>query len=165
MLAHLGRTLDSDAALAGSAVKRNTLARHREVLAEHGRERRRLGQTLAAARDRQGLLGRVRADIAAHRARGDPAAAEADYMLDERARLDRSHNTMDGVLGQAYAVSENMGAQREMLGNINRRIVGAASAMPGINNLMTRIGAKRRRDGVIMGGFIAFCFLVVFFFS
>ena len=72
---------------------------------------------------------------------------------------------MDGVLSQAYAVNESLGAQREVLASVNRRIIGAASTMPGINSLMTRIGAKKRRDGIVLGSFIAFCFLVVFFFS
>lgn len=86
-------------------------------------------------------------------------------MLDERRRIDSTHNVTDNVLAQAYAINENFGLQRETLANINRRIVGAASTMPGINSLMQRIGAKKRRDGIILGSFIAFCFLVVFFFS
>ena len=86
-------------------------------------------------------------------------------MLDERRRIDNSHNVTDSVLSQAYAINESFGLQRETLANINRRIVGAASTMPGINSLMARIGAKKRRDGIILGSFIAFCFLVVFFFS
>ena len=86
-------------------------------------------------------------------------------MLDERRRIDNSHNMTDSVLSQAYAINDNFGVQRETLASINRRIVGAASTMPGINSLMTRIGAKKRRDGIILGSFIAFCFLVVYFFS
>lgn len=86
-------------------------------------------------------------------------------MLDERRRIEGSHRVTDGVLAQAYAINENFGVQRETLASINRRIVGAAGTMPGINSLMQRIGAKKRRDGIILGGFIAFCFLVVFFFS
>lgn len=70
----------------------------------------------------------------------------------------------DSVLSQAYAINENFGMQRETLANINRRIVGAASQVPGINGLIQRIGTKKRRDGIILGGFIAFCFLIFFFF-
>ena len=84
-------------------------------------------------------------------------------MLDERRRIDNSHSIADSVLSQAYAVHENFGVQRETLASINRRIVGAASQVPGINGLMARIGAKKRRDGIILGGFIALCFLVLFF--
>ena len=85
-------------------------------------------------------------------------------MLDERRRIDNSHNVTDNVLSQAYAVNESFRVQGETLASINRRIVGAASQIPGINNLMGRISAKKRRDGIILGSFIAFCFLVVYFF-
>ena len=85
-------------------------------------------------------------------------------MLDERRRIDNSHNVTDSVLSQAYAVNESFRVQGETLASINRRIVGTASQIPGINNLMGRISAKKRRDGIILGSFIAFCFLIVFFF-
>ena len=85
-------------------------------------------------------------------------------MLDERRRIDNSHSVADSVLSQAYAVNENFGVQRETLASINRRIVGAASQVPGINSLMGRIGAKKRRDGIILGGFIAFCILMLLYF-
>ena len=84
-------------------------------------------------------------------------------MLDERNRIDRSHSVADGVLSQAYAINESFGMQRETLANVNRRIVGAASQVPGINSLIGRIGAKKRRDGIILGSFIGVCFLLVFF--
>lgn len=83
-------------------------------------------------------------------------------MLDERRRLDRSHNVADSVLSQAYAVNESFGLQRESLGGIQRRITGAAAQIPGINGLMGKIGSKKRRDGIILGSFIAFCCLVLF---
>lgn len=86
-------------------------------------------------------------------------------MLQERGRIDNSHSMADSVLSQAYAINENFGLQRETLANINRRIVGAASQVPGINGLIQRIGTKKRRDGIILGSFIAFCFLMFFFFS
>lgn len=86
-------------------------------------------------------------------------------MLEERNRIDNSHNVADSVLSQAYAVRENFLLQRESLANINRRITMAASKVPGINGLITRISARKRRDGIIMGSFIAFCFLIFFWFS
>ena len=86
-------------------------------------------------------------------------------MLQERARLDQSHNVIDGVLAQAYSINENFGIQRETIASINRRITSAAATIPGVNGLIARIGTKRRRDGIILGSFIAFCFLVLFYFS
>lgn len=85
-------------------------------------------------------------------------------MLDERSRIDRSHGVADSVLSQAYAVNEQFGVQREMLGNVQRRIVGAAGKVPGINGLIGRIGAKKRRDGFVMAGFVAFCMLMFLYF-
>lgn len=85
-------------------------------------------------------------------------------MLDERNRIDRSHSVADGVLSQAYAINESFGTQRETLASVNRRIVGAASQVPGLNSLIGRIGAKKRRDGIILGSFIALCFLLLLWF-
>ncbi|RAL11442.1 putative vesicle transport v-SNARE protein Gos1 [Aspergillus homomorphus CBS 101889] len=161
LIAQLSRLLDSEATLTSSALKQNNLARHREILHDHRRELARLTAAIAEARDRANLLSNVRNDIDSFRS-SNPAQAEADYMLEERGRIDESHNVIDGVLSQAYAINENFGLQRETLASINRRIVGAAGQVPGMNALIGKIGSKRRRDAVILGAFIGFCFLVVF---
>ncbi|KAL9116744.1 MAG: hypothetical protein Q9187_006731 [Circinaria calcarea] len=163
LISQLARLLDSESVLTASALKQNNLSRHREILLDHRRELSRLRSNITEARNRANLLSNVRSDIDAYRS-SNPGQAEADYMLDERRRIDNSHNMADGVLSQAYAINDNFGAQRETLASINRRIVGAASQVPGINGLMNRIGAKKRRDGIILGSFIAFCCLVLFFF-
>lgn len=105
----------------------------------------------------------MRDDINEYRA-NNPADAEAEYMLGERTRIDNSNNMTDGILSQAYAVNDSFLAQRETLASINRRITLAASQVPGINTIIGRISARKRRDGVIMGSFLAFCFLVFFWF-
>lgn len=130
---------------------------------EHRRELARLKSQIQDARNRANLLSNVRSDIDAYHS-SNPEAAEADYMLGERARIDNSHNMADSVLSQAYAVNESFGLQRETLASINRRITGAASQVPGLNSLIGRISAKKRRDGFIMGGFIAFCCLLFLYF-
>lgn len=162
-MAQLTRLLDSESALTSSALKQNNLARHREILQDHRRELSRLKSTITDARNKANLLSNVRSDIDAYRS-SNPGAAEAEYMLDERRRIDNSHTMADSVLSQAYAVNESFGLQRETLASINRRIVGAASQVPGINSLIGRIGAKKRRDGIILGSFIAFCFLMLLYF-
>jgi len=163
-IAQLSRLLDSDASLTASAVKQNNLALLREKLAEQRRDLARLRGKLGEARDRANLLSHVRDDIEAYHA-SNPEAAEAEYMLAERGRLDNSHNMADSVLSQAYAVQDSFVLQRETLANINRRITMAASQVPGINALMTRISAKKRRDGIILGVFIAVCFLIFWWLS
>ncbi|ROV97585.1 hypothetical protein VSDG_04572 [Cytospora chrysosperma] len=163
VISQLSRLLDSDATLTSSALKQNNLSLLREKLASHRRDLTRLRANLAGARDRANLLSNVRDDIESYRA-SNPAEAEAEYMLDERRRVDNSHNAADSVLSQAYAVQESFVLQRETLANINRRITMAASQVPGINTLIGRISARKQRDGVIMGSFIAVCFLMFYFF-
>ena len=162
LISQLTRLLDSEATLTASALKQNNLSRHREVLQDHRRELQRLRSAISETRDRSNLLTNVRSDIDAYRA-SNPGQAEADYMLEERGRIDESHNMMDGVLSQAYAINENFGLQRETLASINRRVVSAANKIPGVNALIGKIGSKRRRDSIILGSFIGLCFLVVFF--
>lgn len=132
----------------------------REKLSAHKRDLGRLRSTLQQARERANLLTNVRSDIDQYRVNNP----EAEYMLDERNRIDNSHNMADSVLSQAYAVNDNFVLQRETLASINRRITMAASHVPGINSLIGRISAKKRRDGIIMGCFIAACFLAFWWF-
>ncbi|KAK4508036.1 hypothetical protein PRZ48_001773 [Zasmidium cellare] len=159
LLSQLARVLDSEPT--PSALKSTNLARHREILTQHRTELSRLKSQITHTRERANLLSNVRNDIDAYRSAQNPEAAEAEYMLNERRRLDNSHNMADSVLSQAYAVNENFGLQRESLMSIQRRITGAAAQIPGINSLMQRIGSKKRRDGIILGSFIAICFLVL----
>ncbi|OAQ72641.1 vesicle transport v-snare protein [Pochonia chlamydosporia 170] len=163
-ISQLARLLDSETTLTSSALKQNNLSLLREKLAAHRRDLNRLRSTLQQARDRANLLTNVRSDIDNFRA-NNPESAEAEYMLQERGRIDRSHEMTDSVLSQAYAVQDTFNIQRETLASINRRITTAAGKVPGMNSLITRISARKRRDGIIMGCFIAFCFLVFFFLS
>lgn len=163
-ISQLARLLDSETTLTSSALKQNNLSLLREKLSAHRRDLNRLRGTLQQARDRANLLTNVRSDINEYRA-NNPEAQEAEYMLNERSRIDNSHNMADSVLSQAYAVNDNFLLQRETLASINRRITVAASKVPGINTLINRISARKRRDGIIMGCFIAFCFLTFFWFS
>ncbi|TQS33483.1 hypothetical protein Golomagni_06168 [Golovinomyces magnicellulatus] len=163
IVTQLARLLDSESALTSSALKQNNLSLLREKLTAHKRDLTRLRTTLQQARDRANLLTNVRSDINEYRA-NNPEAAEAEYMLDERNRIDNSNNMTDSILSQAYAVNDSFLLQRETLASINRRITSAASQVPGINTLIGRISAKKRRDGFIMGGFVAFCFIIFFWF-
>lgn len=86
-------------------------------------------------------------------------------MLGERSRLDHSHNATDNLLNQAYAVNESFGLQREQLERVRQSAMHVAGMVPGVNGLIGRIGGKKRRDGIILGSFIAFCFLLFWFLS
>ncbi|TQS37226.1 hypothetical protein Golomagni_02308 [Golovinomyces magnicellulatus] len=164
LTSQLSRLLDSEAAFTASALKRNNLTRHREILLEHRKELISLKAQIQDARNRANLLTSVRSDIDAYQS-NDPETVESTYMLGERSRIDNSLNMTDSVLSQAYAVNESFGFQRETLASINRRITGAAAQLPGLNNLISKISAKKRRDGTIMASFIAICFLMFIYFT
>ncbi|RKF62497.1 Golgi SNAP receptor complex member 1 [Erysiphe neolycopersici] len=163
LISQLSRLLNSEATLTASALKQSNLNRHREVLQENRKELNTLKSQIQDGRNRANLLSSVRSDIDAYHS-SDPGLAERDYMLGERSRIENSHNVADSVLSQAYAVNESFVFQRETLASINRRITGAAAQIPGLNNLIGKISAKKRRDGIIMACFIALCFLVFLYF-
>jgi len=163
LISQLSLLLTSTPHLDSSALKQSNLTRHRDLLTQSTANLRTLKSEISTARDRANLLHTVRSDISAYHA-SNPEAAEEEYMLEERGRLDRSHGVMDSVLSQAYAVNESFGLQRETLASVQRRITGAAGMVPGVNGLIGRIGSKRRRDGLILGGFIGVCMLLLILF-
>ena len=144
--------------------KKGHLARHRQILSQHRSDLAQLRHQLGEKRGRAQLFQSVRRDVDNYRAT-DPAAAEDEYMIQERGRIDRSNQEADSLLARAHAVNEGMGLQREQLERIRRKALDVAGMVPGVNGLIGRIASKRRRDGIILGSFIAICFLFVWFFS
>ncbi|KAI1955179.1 protein transport protein gos1 [Ophidiomyces ophidiicola] len=130
LISQLSRLLDSESSLTASALKRNNLARHRAILHDHQQELRRLQNNISESRARQNLLSNIRSDINAHHS-SDSGIAEADYMLEERGRIDNSNSAMDSILSQAYAVNDNFTLQRETLTSIRHRVMAAANHVPG----------------------------------
>jgi len=165
-ISSLSRLLDSEVALTSSATKLQNLSLHRSTLSDHRREFARLKSTISESRSRTHLLSSVRDDINAFRSasRIEEGRSEAEYMLDERDRLDRSHNVADSVLSQAYAIQTDFSSQRQLLGNINRRIMHSASQIPGINTIISKINTRKKRDSVILASLIAMCFLLLLWF-
>ena len=49
--------------------------------------------------------------------------------------------------------------QRASLRNIGSKLQGAASRFPMVNNLVQKIGLRKRRDAIILAGVIAFCII------
>lgn len=144
-----------------SAAKLQNLVRHKEVLTEHNKEFQRIKNNLHSARERASLLSNVRNDINQFHS---ASREDAEYLLDERNRLDNSHNMADSVLSQAYAINQNFADQRAMLGNINRRVMHAASQIPGINTIISKINTRKKRDSIILATLISICLLLILYF-
>ncbi|EPS40727.1 hypothetical protein H072_5407 [Dactylellina haptotyla CBS 200.50] len=161
-VASLHRTLDSDSSASSSATKLQNVLRHKEILSDHRKEYQRLKTAINQARNHSNLLSSVREDINQYRTSTnvDPTR-EADYRLEERDAIDRSHGMADRVLATAYAVNQEFGEQHLQLASINRRIKGAAMQIPGINTLIGKINTRKKRDSIIIAVLISFCFLML----
>ena len=162
VLDQLARSLDEQAVKGN---KPQHLERHREVLGEHSAQARNVLQRLKEQQDRDNLLGNVDADIRRHRATlasAGPGGEEA-YMLNERDRIESSHNMADAVLAQAYATRDEFNLQRLSLQRIQTRIVASAEKIPGMNALLKKINTRQKRNALILAVVIAVCVLILFF--
>lgn len=128
--------------------KAQHLERHREIQAEHEAAVKKLLQRTKEQQDRDNLLGDVNEDI--KKWKGNAAGEEA-YMLDERARIESSHNMTDSVLAQAYATRDEFNLQRLSLQNIGQRITASSQKIPGMNTLLNKINTRQKRNSLIIG--------------
>ncbi|KAH8119809.1 v-SNARE protein [Phellopilus nigrolimitatus] len=128
-----------------------TIQRHRDVLNDYERDSNRTKANVKAALDRANLLSGVRNDIDAYKS----SAAEA--LLTERGHIDSSHRMTDDILEQAYETRAEFGRQRSALDGIGTRMAGVLNTMPGINNLLSMVKSRRRRDSLIIGCVIGLC--------
>ncbi|KNC98371.1 uncharacterized protein SPPG_06079 [Spizellomyces punctatus DAOM BR117] len=130
------------------------LQRHRDILYDYSKEFKRTKANITAARDHADLLSSVREDISSYRS---PGMGMQDYLLTERGKIDGSHRMADEVLEQAYTTRAELHDQRSVLYNTRGRMGGVLARFPLVNDLISRIGAKKRRDSLIMAGVISFC--------
>jgi len=105
------------------------------------------------ALDQANLLSGVRNDIDAYK------SSAADALLAERGRIDSSHRMTDDILAQAYETRSEFSRQRVSLSSINARMAGVLNTMPGINNVLSMIKSRRRRDSIIVGVVIGICLI------
>ncbi|TFL03657.1 v-SNARE protein [Pterulicium gracile] len=132
-----------------------TVQRHYDVYQDYCKETRRAKINVQQALDHANLLSGVRNDIDAYK------SSAADSLLAERGRIDSSHRMVDDTLEQAYATRSEFSSQRLSLGTINTRMAGVMNTIPGINNLVSMIRSRRRRDSIIMGLLIAVCIIII----
>ncbi|KAJ7459171.1 hypothetical protein B0H11DRAFT_2060638 [Mycena galericulata] len=138
-----------------SASMLRAIQRHGELFQDNARELRRTKASVKNALDHANLLSGVRNDIDAYK------SSAADSLLAERGRIDSSHRMTDDILDQAYETRAEFGRQRTALAGINSRMKGVLNTMPGLNNLVSMIKSRRRRDTIIMGVVIAVCIILI----
>ncbi|KAJ3721810.1 snare region anchored in the vesicle membrane C-terminus-domain-containing protein [Lentinula raphanica] len=131
------------------------IQRHRELFQDNSRELKRTKASVQQALDQANLLSGVRNDIDAYK------SSAADSLLAERGRIDSSHRMTDDLLDQAYETRADLARQRSSLSGINTRMNNVLNTMPGINNLVSMIKSRRRRDSIILGVVIGVCVILI----
>ncbi|EIN13877.1 v-SNARE protein [Punctularia strigosozonata HHB-11173 SS5] len=131
------------------------IQRHRDVFRDYQAEFKRTQANVRNALDRANLLSGVRNDIDAYK------SSAADSLLAERSRIDSSHRMTDDILEQAYTTRAEFSSQSVSISSINARMQNVISTMPGINNLLSMIKSRRRRDAIIMGLVIGICTILL----
>ncbi|KAG0308659.1 hypothetical protein BGZ97_013307 [Linnemannia gamsii] len=170
LLEKLSRTVDAMSGHLDSQTQTNgqaplsmthLLQKHRDILHDYTKEYRKTRQNVRAARDHAQLLTSVRDDISSFKNGGMSAS---DYLLNERSRIDGSHNLADSALEQAYATRDDLDRQRSILLSVNQRINNVATQLPSVGQLIGKIQSRKNRDNVILSCVIGSCVVGVLYF-
>ncbi|KAG7452248.1 v-SNARE protein [Guyanagaster necrorhizus] len=131
------------------------IQRHRELYQDNVQAVKRTKASVKQAMEQANLLSGVRNDIDAYK------SSAADSLLAERGRIDSSHRMTDDMIEQAYETRSEFTRQRSSLAGINTRMINAINTMPGINNVVSMIKSRRRRDSIILGVVIGICIILI----
>ncbi|CAO3594727.1 unnamed protein product [Absidia cylindrospora] len=154
----MGKVLDRPSATPTNPSMIHMLERHKNILYDYTKEFRRLKANIKAARDKADLVNQVQDEIRIFNA---GTSDSADYYLTERNRVESSHRMTDMILDQAYATRQDVSRQGRTIQGFNTRVNGIMGRIPGINNLISRINTRRKRDTLIMAGVISSCIILI----
>lgn len=146
------------------AISLHTLQRHREILHDYSAEFQKTRASIKVARERASLLDTVRSEIRHHRDAAQPAGGRAGdaSLLRERNALHHAVRLADEVIGRAQSTQGSLNDQRTMFANIRGNLLTLGTKLPVIGNLIGAIGARKRRDVLVLGGTAGFCFVLLF---
>lgn len=149
-----------------SATKLTQLQRHKEILNLHWKNFQNIRSSIQQERNRLNLLFSVKNDIAQDNStssRTNEINNANEYIQNESRRIDQSHNILDKLITQAWETREQFSSQSSMLHSANNRILGALHRIPGLNQIITRIGIRRRKNTIILALVTTICILILFF--
>ncbi|KAG1442320.1 hypothetical protein G6F56_011112 [Rhizopus delemar] len=135
------------------------LSRHKDILYDNTKEFRKVKANIKAARDKANLMSQVQDEIRTFNSASN--RDNPDYYLTERNRIEGSHRMTDMILEQAYATREDMSRQGRIMRSVNQRVGNIVNQIPGINNIISRINTRRKRDTLIMAGVISSCSILI----
>ncbi|CCK72369.1 Gos1p KNAG_0J02900 [Huiozyma naganishii CBS 8797] len=144
-----------------SASKLSQLQRHKETLQQHWHNFQNIRSSIQQERNRLNLLFSVKNDIAQH---NNNTVDDADeYIQNETRRIDQSHSIVDRLISQAWETRDQFSGQNTVLHNANNRILSTLQRVPGINQVIGKIGTRRRKNALILASITTVCILILFF--
>ena len=146
-----------------SSSKLSQLQRHKEVLQDHWKNFRNIRSSIQQERNRLNLLFSVKNDIAQHSNNNLTNEDENEYIQNESRRIDQSHNMMDRLIMQAVETRESFMNQSHLLHNANNRILQTLQRVPGLNQVISKINTRRKKNAVILATVTTLCILFLFF--
>ncbi|KAF6020002.1 GOSR1 [Bugula neritina] len=140
----------------GSAALLHTMQRHREILQDYSNEFRKTKSNIQQYRQREDLMGGVRRDMDGYRGN-----RKSDLYLKENEHLRNSERLVDEQISIAMSTKENLQSQRSTFTQISKKMQEMSNRFPVINNLMSRINIRKKRDSLILGAVISCCVIFI----
>ncbi|KAI8816490.1 snare region anchored in the vesicle membrane C-terminus-domain-containing protein [Fimicolochytrium jonesii] len=156
----MAQSLDNAPTGSNNPSMMHMLQRHRDILYDYSKEFKKTKANIIAARDHADLLS----GSSTYKSPAAASSSTQDYLLNERGRIDGTHRVADEVLQAAYATRADLNDQRSMLYGAKGRVGGVLAHFPLVNDLMSRINTRKRRDSLIMAGVISFCIVLLFWY-
>jgi len=160
-LGQVNEDMASFAAGAGagqSAAIHHTLQRHTEILQDYRQEFKKTSANITAIVEREDLLSSVQTDISDYRSReGKKRNQKMDSLQREMEHTRNSEQLIDEQISIALDTRESLVNQREILKAVQTKLNDLTNKFPLINNLVTKINFRKRRDTIILGLVIGLC--------
>eukprot|EP00128_Syssomonas_multiformis_P010971 Colp12_sorted_trinity150504_noHs@29220 len=130
------------------------MQRHREILTDYSQEYKKTKANLSAYREREELLSSVQRDINSFK-------NASDYYLRENQQISNSHNLTEDTINIAIATQERLLHDRQSLMAMSGRLGAVFNRFPKLNNLIQRIGIRKRQNSLVIGGVTATCIILL----
>lgn len=142
---------------AQSAAIHHTLQRHTEILQDYRQEFGKTTANITSLMEREDLLTSVHSDIDEYRNKDKSRGSKMDALLRESEHARNSERLIDEQINIAMETRDNLVFQRETIKAFQKRLNDLMTRFPVINNLVSKINVRKKRDVIIIGTVIGLC--------
>ena len=125
-----------------------TVPRYRDILRTSSREHRNCKDTIQRLLQRQELFGNANGSSNSLRPR-------TELLLREKNGLHTSIEMTDSLIGSARRARDQLGDTREVFGGVTQRVGKINHTLPGVGDVIGKIGRSKQRDMIVISILIA----------